>query len=266
MSQCSECVSSLCFLTLFDSIVEFCSSDVQISDNQVSIFCFKCPKSIIEPPSGQSIIIPVPFTNLKITCAPIIHSFKCLLLCFSFSSTLWLYTYNLHLVMMCHLFLFRWLALRLELIGNIMTFSAAVFAVMNRDTIGGGKAGLSITYALSVRLYSNCCLLNQTNPKYATLILRNCQHTSHISTHVYLSVLLWIPDGIVFLEKMRDESIRYINTQHCRNPWRGWLHWPHLLISTGQGGGWSRCNVVLFAKKKKKKEKRKGHEEEQGDG
>ncbi|KAK4305327.1 hypothetical protein Pmani_022778 [Petrolisthes manimaculis] len=44
----------------------------------------------------------------------------------------------------------RWLALRLELIGNMVTFSAAMFAVMNRDSISGGKAGLSITYALSV--------------------------------------------------------------------------------------------------------------------
>lgn len=44
----------------------------------------------------------------------------------------------------------RWLATRLEFIGNIITFFAALFAVFSRDTIDGGKVGLSITYALSV--------------------------------------------------------------------------------------------------------------------
>ncbi|KAK8386783.1 hypothetical protein O3P69_017907 [Scylla paramamosain] len=44
----------------------------------------------------------------------------------------------------------RWLAVRLESIGNIMTFSAAMFSVARRGTIEGGEVGLSISYALSV--------------------------------------------------------------------------------------------------------------------
>ncbi|XP_050728625.1 multidrug resistance-associated protein 1-like isoform X3 [Eriocheir sinensis] len=44
----------------------------------------------------------------------------------------------------------RWLAVRLEFIGNIMTFSAAMFAVGRRGSISGGVVGLSVTYALSV--------------------------------------------------------------------------------------------------------------------
>ncbi|XP_042226170.1 multidrug resistance-associated protein 1-like isoform X1 [Homarus americanus] len=44
----------------------------------------------------------------------------------------------------------RWLAIRLETIGNILTFSAALFAVMSRGTISGGIVGLSVSYALSV--------------------------------------------------------------------------------------------------------------------
>ncbi|XP_047488964.1 multidrug resistance-associated protein 1-like isoform X5 [Penaeus chinensis] len=44
----------------------------------------------------------------------------------------------------------RWLAIRLEFIGNILTFFAALFAVLGRDTITGGLVGLSISYALSV--------------------------------------------------------------------------------------------------------------------
>jgi len=44
----------------------------------------------------------------------------------------------------------RWLAIRLELIGNLMTFAAALFAVLARDTISSGTVGLSVSYALSV--------------------------------------------------------------------------------------------------------------------
>ncbi|XP_069171929.1 multidrug resistance-associated protein 1 isoform X6 [Procambarus clarkii] len=44
----------------------------------------------------------------------------------------------------------RWLAIRLEFIGNIMTFSAAMFAVMSRGSISGGVVGLSVSYAMSV--------------------------------------------------------------------------------------------------------------------
>ncbi|XP_068237783.1 multidrug resistance-associated protein 1-like isoform X4 [Palaemon carinicauda] len=44
----------------------------------------------------------------------------------------------------------RWLAIRLEFIGNILTFFAALFAVMSRDTISSGMVGFSVSYALSV--------------------------------------------------------------------------------------------------------------------
>ena len=44
----------------------------------------------------------------------------------------------------------RWLALRLELIGNLVSVLAALFAVLARDSISAGLAGLSITYSLNV--------------------------------------------------------------------------------------------------------------------
>ncbi|KAK7086872.1 Canalicular multispecific organic anion transporter 1 [Halocaridina rubra] len=44
----------------------------------------------------------------------------------------------------------RWLAIRLEFIGNVMTFFAALFAVMGRGVISAGIVGLSVSYALSV--------------------------------------------------------------------------------------------------------------------
>lgn len=50
------------------------------------------------------------------------------------------------------MFFFRWLAVRLELIGNFVILFAALFAVISRDSIESGLVGLSITYALQVRL------------------------------------------------------------------------------------------------------------------
>ena len=47
---------------------------------------------------------------------------------------------------------FRWLSLRLEFIGNCLIFFAALFAVISRDSIGGGLVGLSVTYVLQVNL------------------------------------------------------------------------------------------------------------------
>ena len=50
--------------------------------------------------------------------------------------------------------LFRWLAVRLGLIGNLIILFAAMFAVIERNSSGGGfdpgLAGLSISYALEV--------------------------------------------------------------------------------------------------------------------
>ena len=44
----------------------------------------------------------------------------------------------------------RWAALRLELVGNLMIFSAAFFAVLARSSISSGLAGVSISLSLSV--------------------------------------------------------------------------------------------------------------------
>lgn len=49
-------------------------------------------------------------------------------------------------------YLDRWLSLRLDLLGNFICASAALFAVIGRDTINPGVAALSITYALNVRV------------------------------------------------------------------------------------------------------------------
>lgn len=44
----------------------------------------------------------------------------------------------------------RWLAIRLEFVGNLVVFFSALFAVISRNTLDGGLVGLSISYALNV--------------------------------------------------------------------------------------------------------------------
>uniref|UniRef100_A0A672I8F6 ATP-binding cassette, sub-family C (CFTR/MRP), member 2 n=1 Tax=Salarias fasciatus TaxID=181472 RepID=A0A672I8F6_SALFA len=44
----------------------------------------------------------------------------------------------------------RWLAIRLEFLGNLVVFFSCLFAVISRDSIDSGIVGLSISYALNV--------------------------------------------------------------------------------------------------------------------
>uniref|UniRef100_A0A3Q2YDD4 ATP binding cassette subfamily C member 2 n=1 Tax=Hippocampus comes TaxID=109280 RepID=A0A3Q2YDD4_HIPCM len=44
----------------------------------------------------------------------------------------------------------RWLAIRLEFVGNLVVFFAALLAVISRDSLDSGMVGLSISYSLNV--------------------------------------------------------------------------------------------------------------------
>lgn len=58
----------------------------------------------------------------------------------------------------------RWLGIRLETVGNLLIFFAALFAVLGRDSLDAGLVGLSISYALQV-----CCNLNLLPVKFLSI-------------------------------------------------------------------------------------------------
>ena len=57
----------------------------------------------------------------------------------------------------------RWLTVRLELLGNLIIVFSSIFAILARDELSAGVAGLSISYAFNIILSLNWMLLTFSN-------------------------------------------------------------------------------------------------------
>ncbi|XP_059141156.1 multidrug resistance-associated protein 1-like [Physella acuta] len=106
----------------------------------------------------------------------------------------------------------RWLGVRLEFVGNVVTFAAATIAVATRDVISGGIMGLSITYAFQVTGNLNW-LVRMTSDleSHVVSVERIIQYTELDSeaawdNFMYKSPVGWPTTGHVKIENL---SLRY---------------------------------------------------------
>merc|ERR1712123_396783 len=74
----------------------------------------------------------------------------------------------------------RWLNLRSEMAAQIMVLSAALVAVIDRDSLSPGWAGLIVSLALGITETFNCLLVALTNLEdQATVVERINDLTEH---------------------------------------------------------------------------------------
>ncbi|XP_062570071.1 multidrug resistance-associated protein 1-like isoform X2 [Saccostrea cucullata] len=78
--------------------------------------------------------------------------------------------------------IFRWLAVRLEFVGNCVVFFACLFAVLERDTLSAGIVGLSVTYALNVTQTLNWLVRMTTELETNIVAVERVKEYSEIPT------------------------------------------------------------------------------------
>ncbi len=76
----------------------------------------------------------------------------------------------------------RWLSLNLEVLGALIVFGSAFFAVVERSTIAAGLAGLSITYALNLTSQLNWLVRMSTDVETQMVSVERCQHFQNLPT------------------------------------------------------------------------------------
>lgn len=116
----------------------------------------------------------------------------------------------------CEFWHCRWLAIRLEFLGNLVVFFSALFAVLSRDSLDSGLVGLSISYALNVRplqklsseqfpwCFSYYDILRRQNELPTALkclnriviLYRSCIYT-YIGVKYYTDVRSWVSTAVL---------------------------------------------------------------------
>jgi ABC-type multidrug transport system fused ATPase/permease subunit len=90
-----------------------------------------------------------------------------------------------------------WLEVYLSLVGNLMILFAAVFAILARDSISAGVAGLSISFALNVS-----SMLNH-------LVTMSTQLESNMTSVERVKEYCQTPSEVSLLEKIKDLLTEY---------------------------------------------------------
>ena len=99
----------------------------------------------------------------------------------------------------------RWLGFRLELIGALIVFCAALFAVLGRemDTSTGGLTGLSVSYAMQVTGALNMMIRTATELETNIVSIERILEYSNSQTEAEWNIPesappnTWPSDGVV---------------------------------------------------------------------
>jgi len=102
----------------------------------------------------------------------------------------------------------RWLSVRLESLGNFIIFFAALFAVLQRETLSPGLVGLSISYALEVTQVLNWLVRMSSSLETDIVAVERIQEYTHIAQvgfkelvlalgYIYKTLFFNVPFGII---------------------------------------------------------------------
>uniref|UniRef100_H2YLY0 ABC-type glutathione-S-conjugate transporter n=1 Tax=Ciona savignyi TaxID=51511 RepID=H2YLY0_CIOSA len=106
----------------------------------------------------------------------------------------------------------RWLALRLELVGNLIVLFAAIFAVVEKGKINDGIVGLSISYSLQITMMLNWLVRQASELETNIVAVERVEEYSSVVQEAELVIdgsrppSHWPAEGSI---KFEDYSTRY---------------------------------------------------------
>eukprot|EP00040_Diaphanoeca_grandis_P037451 m.244078 g.244078 ORF g.244078 m.244078 type:complete len:1509 (+) comp33822_c0_seq1:144-4670(+) len=105
----------------------------------------------------------------------------------------------------------RWLAMRLEFLGNCIIFFAAIFSVIEDDNIDASTVGLALTYAMSVTQTLNWMVRMATELETNIVAVERIEEYTKVNVELppilpHRPGLSWPNHGVV---KFVDYSVRY---------------------------------------------------------